>query len=151
VAAVQRVLSRLTILLFLAALGACAGGLRPPASGAGAPVAEAAVERFLQLAGEQEYLQMGWYFGTAEGPVNGRDEPSNVEKRMYALASVLQNNGYVIGAGSPVPGRVGAAQQFPVRLMQNGQQRQVPFTVVRGPGERWLVEQIDVQALTTVR
>jgi hypothetical protein len=94
---------------------------------------------------------MGWYFGTSDGPVNLRDEPSNVEKRMYALASVLQNNGYVIGTGSPVPGRVGAAQGFRVRVMQNGTEKQVPFVVVRGPGERWLVEQVDVQALTSVR
>jgi hypothetical protein len=146
---VQRVFSRLPILVVLVALAACAAGLRPPPEGAGAPAPGAAVERFLQLAGEQEYLQMGWYFGTSEGPVNGRDAPADVEKRMYALATVLQNQGYVVGNGVSVPGRVGAAQRFNVRLMRNGREQQVPITTVRGPGERWLVEQIDVQSITS--
>jgi hypothetical protein len=146
---VQRVFSRLPILIVLVALAACAGGLRPPPEGAGAPAPGAAVERFLQLAGEQEYLQMGWYFGTSEGPVNGRDAPADVEKRMYALATVLQNQGYVVGNAVSVPGRVGAAQRFTVRLMRNGREQQVPITTVRGPGERWLVEQIDVQSITS--
>lgn len=145
----SRAFARLPALVVLLLIAACAGGLRPPAGGAGAPAPEAAVERFLQLAGEREYLEMGWYFGTSEGPVNGRDAASDVEKRMYALATVLQNEGYVVGSGTPVPGRVGAAQRFTVRLMRNGREQQVPFTTVRGPGERWLVEQVDVQAITS--
>jgi hypothetical protein len=135
----------------IAAIAACSAGMRPPAGGVGAPVPAAAVERFLQLAGEAEYLQMGWFFGTADGPVIQRDPASDVEKRMYALATVLQNDGYVLGSGVPVPGRVGAAQTFNVRLQRQAGPVVVPITVVRGPDERWLVEIVDLQAVTNQR
>ena len=146
----RRAISGLSAVLILALLAGCGSGIRPPPTGIGAPAPAAAVERFLQLAGESEYLQMGWYFGTTSGPVNQRDNPSDVEKRMYALANVLQNQGFVVGTGTGVPGRVGAAQLFSVQLMRNGRQHRVPFTVVRGPGERWLVENVDVTAVTNV-
>lgn len=106
------------------------------------------MERFLQLAGEDEYLQMGWFFGTTNGPILQRDSPSDVEKRMYALATVLQNDGFVVGTGMAVPGRVGAAQRFDVRMQQRGREVQVPITAVSASGGRWLVEQVDVQAVT---
>ncbi|HEX6926299.1 MAG TPA: hypothetical protein VF167_12840 [Longimicrobiaceae bacterium] len=148
---VQRLFSALTLVFTLVLAAACSSGLRPPAGGVGAPAPAAAVERFLQLAGEDQYLEMGWFFGTAEGPILERDPPSEVEKRMYALAMVLRNGGYVVGPGATVPGRVGAAQRFTVRLQKEQRQVEVPVIVVRGPGERWLVEQIDVQAITGTR
>lgn len=129
-------------------IAACAGGLRPPPAGAGAPAPAAAVERFLQLAGEREYLEMGWLFGTAEGAVLARDPASEVEQRMFALATLLQNEGYEVGTGTSVPGRVGAAQRFEVRLRRGERQHTVPLVAVRGPGGRWLVEQVDVEAIT---
>lgn len=136
------------LLLLPLILAACAGGLRPPPGGVGAPAPAVAVERFLQLAGEREYLEMGWIFGTSEGAVLSRDAASGVEQRMFALATLLQNEGYDVGAGSSVPGRVGAAQRFDVRLTRGAQQMTVPITAVRGPGGRWLVEMVDVEAIT---
>lgn len=91
---------------------------------------------------------MGWVFGTSDGPVLQRDSPADVEKRMYALATVLQNQAYVVGPATAVPGRIGAAQQFNVRLMRQGRELQVPITTVRDSNGRWLVEQVDVQAVT---
>lgn len=126
----------------------CAGRLSPPPAGIGAPAPEVAVERFLQLAAAREYLQMGWVFGTAEGPVLRRDPAPEVEQRMYALAAVLENGGYTVGRGEAVPGRVGAAQRFDVVLRQGGGEVVVPLVVVRGGGGRWLVEQVDVPAVT---
>ena len=145
---VPRLLKRLPVAILATLLAACSAGIQPPATGAGAPVPASAVERFLQLAEEGDYLQMGWYFGTSEGPVLARDEPSDVEKRMYALATVLQNDGFVVGPATAVPGRIGSAQGFTVRLQRQGRTLQVPFVTVRGPGERWLVESVDLQAIT---
>lgn len=129
-------------------VSACAAGRQPPPGGAGAPAPGAAVERFLQLAGEQEYLQMGWFFGTVDGPVIQRDPAPDVEKRMYALATVLRHQSFELGPATAVPGRVGAAQRFNVTLDRDGREVQVPITAVRGPDERWLVEQVDVSAVT---
>lgn len=147
----QRLFTALTILAALAMTAACSSGLRPPATGVGAPAPAAAVERFLQLAEEGKFLEMGWYFGTAEGAILERDPAPEVEKRMYALATVLANEGYILGEGMSVPGRVGAAQRFTVRLQKEMRQVEVPMTVVRGPGERWLVEQVELQAITGTR
>jgi hypothetical protein len=67
---------------------------------------------------------------------------------MYALASLLDHDGFVVGSGSPVPGRSGDAMRFDVALRRGPQTVQVPFTVVRGPQARWFVEQLGVEALT---
>lgn len=133
----------------IALLAGCAGRLTPPPGGIGAPAPGAAVERFLQLAAAREYLQMGWVFGTAEGPVLRRDPAPEVEQRMYALATVLENGGYTVGRGEAVPGRVSGAQRFHVVLRQEGGgEVVVPLVAVRGGGGRWLVEQVDVPAVT---
>ena len=91
---------------------------------------------------------MGWFFGTSEGPILQRDPAADVEKRMYALATLLQNDGYVLGTGSDVPGRIGGAQRFTVQLQRQGREYRVPFTAVRTSGQRWLVEQVGVEAIT---
>ena len=114
----------------------------------GAPAAPAAVERFLQLAADRDYVGMGWVFGTADGAVLERDPAPEVEQRMYAIASILQHDGFVVGNGTAVPGRVGEAQLFDVIMTRSTTTYRVPFTAVRGPGGRWFVEQVDVEAIT---
>ena len=127
---------------------ACGGRVRAPASGPGGPTATAAVERFLQLGREKDYVQMGWVFGTAEGPVIRRWPLPEVEQRMYALATVLQHDSFVVGPSSVVPGRIGSAESFRVQLRRGNQTFHVPVTAVRGPDRRWFVETVDIQAVT---
>jgi hypothetical protein len=128
-------------------LTACGGGLRPPSGLAGAPAAPAAVERFLQLAAERDYAGMGWVFGTADGPIMERDPAGQVEQRMYAIASLLDYDSFVVGSGSPVPGRTGDALRFNVVISRGGRTIDVPFTTVNGGG-RWFVEQVGVESIT---
>ena len=121
----------------------------PPARGApGATGPTVAVERFLRHAAAKEYSQMGWIFGTAQGPLLRRDPPAEVERRMYALATVLEHTTFAVQGENPVPGRAGAAVQLPVRVVQRGRDYVVPFTAVRGPDGRWFIEQIGVEAIT---
>lgn len=136
--------------LFAAVLlaASCSAGMSPPGGLAGAPAAPAAVERFLQLAAVNDYSGMGWIFGTVEGPILERDPRSEVEQRMYALAGLLEHDGFVVGTGSPVPGRTAEALRFNVILSRGGQALTVPFTAVRGPGDRWFVEELEVEAIT---
>lgn len=130
---------------------ACGSRLPRPAAGPGAPTAAEAVDRFLRLAAAKSYLEMGWVFGTAGGPIIRRDPAPEVERRMYALATVLQNEVYVLGAGSPIPGRVGGAESLTARLRREGRTVDVPFTVVRGPDRRWFVEQVGIEAITNAK
>lgn len=129
-------------------LAACASSGVQARGIPGAPAPEAAVERFLQLVQQKQYLEMGWVFGTQEGPVLERDPAGDVERRMYALANLLDHRSYTIQPGVPVPGRVGAAIQFQVALQRSRGNPVVPFTAVRGPDGRWFVEQIGIQAIT---
>jgi hypothetical protein len=135
-------------LVVLLALMACAPAIRTPAAGAGAVEPGAAVERFLTLAAASEYLEMGWVFGTDRGPVIRRDPAPEVEQRMFAIASVLQHDRYAVRSQAPVPGRVGNAMALDVAITQRGREYVVPFTVVRGPGQRWFVEQVRLDVIT---
>lgn len=143
-----RALKPLTALLLVVAASACAGN-RAPSGGPGAPSAAAAVEQFLQLAAEERYVDMGWVFGTDAGPVMRQWPRPEVEQRMYAIAKVLVHDSYVVGPSSAVPGRIGQAERFTVTLQTATRMVEVPFTVVRGDG-RWYVEQVDLQAVTSV-
>ena len=132
-------------------LAACGGGAGVPAAGPGAPVAATAVERFLQLARQKDYIQMGWVFGTAEGPIIERFPQPEVERRMYGIAEVLANDSFTVGTGSPVPGRIGRAESFSVRIRRGSLTSRVPVTVVLGNDRRWFVEIVDIQALTNTQ
>ena len=145
----MRALLRLHRLLPLAVLflAACATAAPAPPQGTpGAPAPSAAVGGFLRLAQGKDYAQMGWLFGTAEGAVMRRDPATDVEKRMYALATVLQNQGYTIRGEEPIPGRIGAAVRVNVQLQQGNRRPEVPFVAVRGPDARWFVEQVGEEA-----
>ena len=144
----MRKLEPIVAVTLLALLIACAPGLSAPGGAPGAPAAPAAVERFLQLARDNDYAAMGWLFGTSEGAVIQRDPVTEVEQRMYALANLLSHDSFVVGEGSPLPGRGDQALLFNVALRRGFETREVPFTVVRGPENRWFVEQLGVEALT---
>lgn len=136
--------------LALALLAGCAGRVAPPPGGPGAIAPAVAVERFLQLAADRDYIQMGWIFGTESGPILRQHPQPEVERRMYAIASVLRHDSFVAGPGSPVPGRMGRAERFVVQIHDGGKRYDVPFIVVRGSGDRWYVEQVDLAAVTSV-
>jgi hypothetical protein len=138
----------LSVLLAVVVMAACAVRDPGPAVAVGGDTPTVAVERFLQLAAEEEYREMGYVFGTTSGPVIRRDDPGQVEQRMYAIALVLQHSEFSIQRESPVPGRGGAAIRVEARIVQRGEPIVVPFVTVQGPGGRWLVERVDLEAVT---
>lgn len=135
--------------LLLALLSGCSQATVASRGIPGGPAPAAAAESFMRMAAEKDYAGMARVFGTAKGPISGRDPAGDVERRMYALASVLQNEGFTIRGEEPVPGRVGAAVRSMVRITHNGRATDVPFTMVRGPEGRWFVEEIAVEAVTS--
>jgi hypothetical protein len=109
------------------------------------------VERFMRLLAAKDYLQMGHLFGTAEGPITSRDPQQQVERRMFAIANILANDRFVIGGGQAIPGRGPEVSQLIVQITQQGQTKSVPFVVVRSASGGWLVEQVDLQAVTRIQ
>lgn len=136
------------LLLVTLSVAGCRSGATPPASGPGGPDAASAVERFVRLAGNQEFSEMGWVFGTEQGPVLKRDPEGEVEQRMYALAMILQHEDFAITRERRVPGRLGRAIEFNVTLTQEDDSYDVPFTAVQGNDGRWYVEQVDLEVIT---
>lgn len=107
------------------------------------------VEQFMQMATAKNYGQMGYVFGTRDGAILSREPQPQVERRMFAIASILQNDRFVIRGQNSIPGRPEAdAVQLTVQVTQGGRSRDVPFVAVRSSHGNWLVEQIDLEKLT---
>ncbi|HEX8905959.1 MAG TPA: hypothetical protein VF771_14005 [Longimicrobiaceae bacterium] len=138
----------------LLAVAACTGAAAtsPPAGSPG-PIGGPAqvVEQFMRLVSTRDYARMGALFGTREGPITGRDPAPQVERRMYAIADILQNERFVIRAQQSIPGRGPDAEQLTVQLTRQGRSVDVPFVVVRTTAGGWLVEQIDLEAVTKLQ
>jgi len=141
---------RLLAFALLAGAAACGGTGRMAAPSGMAPAAAPAqvVEQFMRLAGANDYTRMGYLFGTREGAITTRDPEQQVERRMYAIANILKNERFVIRGEQPIPGRGPDAEQLTVQLTQNGRTVDVPFVVVRTAAGGWLVEQVDLEAVT---
>ncbi len=129
------------------------------ANGAAPSVApQLAVETFLRAANcvssercatkPQDLETMCRLFGTKDGSILLVDPRDQVEKRMYALASLLQSEDYQVVGQNIVPGRVGQALELVVRLTQSEKQFMVPVTVVHDRSGNWLIEKIDRGPLT---
>jgi len=107
------------------------------------------VERFLRAANARDYETMARLFGTKAGSVLDRDPRPEVERRMFALASVLRHDDYAVEDKMPAPGRSSEAVLVVVRLQVGEQRIPVPFTVVRSDKAGWLVENIDILRITS--
>jgi len=140
------------VLMVLVASAACGGsgggrgaGGPAPAGVSAAMAPAAAVEQFMGFAAQQRYTEMGYVFGTARGPLAQQQSPDRVIRRMQAIATVLRHDTYAMTGVVPVAGRADA-RQVTVQLRQGQNTVNVPFTVVQGPGGRWLVEIVDLEA-----
>lgn len=133
---------------------ACGGGAGRSGSVPGvAPVPASSpaevVERFMRMVAAKDYMGMGRLFGNAEGPVANREPQQRVERWMYAIGEVLTHDRFTIsGVGQSIPGRGPEVAQLTVRLTRGGTTRDVPFVVVRASAGGYLVEQVDLQAVT---
>lgn len=136
--------------LVLAALGLAVGGcttqaVRPGEMAAVAPMLS--VERFLQAVNVPDYDAMGRLFGTADGPVRG-DRPS-IELRMDLIAGILAYQDYRIVSEAMVPGREDPTTRIGVDLTIGGEViSDVAFLVVRTDEGRWMIQEIDLEAIT---
>jgi hypothetical protein len=127
-------------------LGACPkGGARPGDMLPGAPAARPAVEGFLRAVKAQDLQAMSTIWGTIDGPVRdskrlGREE---LEKRELIMQCYLSHDRYRIGDESPGEG---GRRVFRVALTKGNLTRETNFTTIKGPSERWYVEEADINA-----
>jgi len=132
-------------------LAACASRAEPSRQVDTVGIAPAlVVERFLQAANRQDLETMARLWGNSEGLVIDRDPRSEVEKRLYATALILRHDDYEIQGERIIPGRPDALQLI-VRMHIDGRQVPVAYTMVRSKNGAWLVESVDLEAITAGR
>jgi hypothetical protein len=146
----RRIASLLPALLLLLAAAACGGRPAYSATPGGMAPGEV-VERFLRAASQKQYGAMAELFGTPEGSVLQRDPRPDAERRMYAIASVLEHERFTLRDQSPVPGSATREMGITVQLVNRGRTVEVPFTAVPGPNGRWFVEKVDLERITSLR
>ncbi|HEY8470077.1 MAG TPA: hypothetical protein VIL18_10570 [Longimicrobiales bacterium] len=132
-------------------LAACGSRAEPSGHVDATGIAPALVlERFLQAANRQDLETMARLWGNAEGLVIDRDPRAEVEQRLYATALILKHDDFQIQGEQIIPGRPEALQLI-VRMHIGGRQVPVAYTMVRSKNGAWLVEAIDLEAITAGR
>jgi hypothetical protein len=130
-----------------------------PPQAAGAPLATGApsvatslvIEQFLRAVNEKDLDTMARLFGTIDGPITLRDPKKDVDNRMFAIATVLRHEDYTIEGMQIVPGRRDEATRVNVNMTVKGQAVRVPYTLVWSRPGNWLIEQIGIEAVTSMR
>ena len=136
---------RFLLLLMLVLPMACRpqGGSSP----IGAANSRAAVEAFLRAAKAQDLEAMSVIWGTQRGPVRDQSDVMDRrerEQRMLVMMCYLNHDRYQIL--SETQGE--SSRTLAVQLTRGSMSRTTNFVTVRGPGDRWYVEQAQIQPLT---
>jgi hypothetical protein len=110
----------------------------------GAASAQLAVDQFLVAVRNRDLQAMGTVFGTNKGPARETMDRTELEKREVILACYFNNDSYrVLGeqAGQ------GGHREVQVELKRGSQTRQSTFYAIKGPGDRWYVDNMDIASV----
>ncbi len=146
-----------TILLLSLAVAACksgssAGSSAPaPATASanlpGAVAPKQAVERFLGAAKAQDLQELSIAWGTSKGPARDQFERTELEKRLIVMQGCYDTDKYRIV--DEQPGDNGK-RILRVELTKGTVTKTPRFTTVKGPSDRWYVEDADFGAVTAL-
>jgi len=130
-------------LLLLPFAAACAS-LSGAGSGTGAPSPNAAIQQFLSAARQKDLTAMAAVWGTVKGPASKSMPTKELERRELIMIQCLSHEKATIGASTP--GEAGRLR-IPVELVLLTQKATPAFTVVRGPSNRWYVENFEIDQM----
>jgi len=106
-----------------------------------------AVERFLGGAKSQDLQEMAVAWGTAKGPAKDQFERPELEKRLIVMQGCYDSDKHRII--DDLPGEAGK-RVLRVELTKGAVTKTPRFTTVKGPSERWYVEDADFAAVTAL-
>jgi hypothetical protein len=141
-----------TILLLLT-FAACRSAPTPaPGSAAaanlpGAPAPRLAVERFLGAAKSQDLQEMSIAWGTSKGPARDQFERTELEKRLIVMQGCYDSDKHRIVDEQPADN---GKRILRVELTKGTVTKTPRFTTVKGPSDRWYVEDADFAAVTAL-
>ena len=136
----------------LALLAACRS--TPPATVAPTPVLRGsqtgaddpimAIRGFLTAAKATDLQAMGALWGNAQGPARDQYPRDELEKREFIMMCYLKHDRYDVLGDAPNPG---GARSVIVNLALGELSKSTNFQVVRGPANRWYVQDVDLKPL----
>ena len=138
--------ARVVPLLLLVA-AACSRTPAPNRSLTGAPAAKLAVEQFLAAVKAQDLQAMSTAWGTVKGPARDQMERTELEKREIIMQGCYEHDKYRIL--DDVPSTEGR-RLIRVELTKGAITARPRFTAVKGPSDRWYVEDADIQAVQRI-
>ena len=143
-----------TIVLLSLAVAACRSGSSgsssssaPAANLPGAQAPRQAVERFLGAAKSQDLQELSIAWGTSKGPARDQFERTELEKRLIVMQGCYDSDKHRII--DEQPGDNGK-RVLRVELTKGAVTKTPRFTTVKGPSDRWYVEDADFGAVTAL-
>ena len=142
-------------ILLLALVAACrSGSSASPSAGAavaanlpGAAAPRQAVERFLGAAKSQDLQELSIAWGTSKGPARDQFERTELEKRLIVMQGCYDTDKHRIL--DEQPGDNGK-RVLRVELTKGNITKTPRFTTVKGPSDRWYVEDADFGAVSAL-
>jgi hypothetical protein len=140
------------ILLVLAAAACRSAPTPPPGTAAaanlpGAPGPRQAVERFLGAAKSQDLQEMAIAWGTDKGPARDQFDRPELEKRLVMMQGCYDVDKHRILDELPANN---GKRILRVELTKGNVTKTPRFTTVKGPSDRWFVEDADFAAVTAL-
>ena len=128
-------------------LAACSTGTQTAANNGqvtGAVTPQLAVEQFLRAVKATDLQAMSGVWGTKDGPARETMDRTQMEKREVILAGCFgHDTARILGEAPGAQGR----RELRVELKKGNLTRQTTFYTVRGPRDRWYVENMDIAAV----
>lgn len=145
----------ITIMTLFAVQAGCHSA--PPAAGpqpaaatssmTGAADAVGAVRAFMTATKQQDLQALGGVWGDANGPARDAISRDELEKRELIMLKCLRHDRYDIVGDAP---SARGARVLAVALTYKNISLSTNFTAVRGPANRWYVENVDLEPLQKV-
>jgi len=133
---------RIVVLLVL--VSACRTVTVSDNSLTGAASPRAAIDRFLAAARGQDIQALGAEFGDSKGALRDHSDRVTTERRLLIMLQCLRHDKAVVSG--PDHGE-GGTQLFSVDFTQGTLTATVKFRTIKGPSDRWYVEEFEIVAL----
>jgi hypothetical protein len=119
--------------------GSVAAAPAPGAVGTNTP--RAALDQFLGGVKSQDIQAMSQVWGTTKGPAREQIPRQELEKRILVMQCYFSHDNYRVTSDS----RTENGHVFRVALTKGNMTRETSFYTVRGPSNRWFVENAEME------
>jgi len=103
-----------------------------------------AAEQFLLAANAGDLQAMSTEWGTKDGPARETMDRMQLEKRLTILACYFKHDSARVLGEAP---GMGGRRDVRIELRKGNLTRQTTFYTVKGPSDRWYVENMDIAAV----